>query len=172
MTSNAVDKECTAALRLNVMIHVLRRLSSGAYPIKDTAAAAIATFSVSIQHLSFKQTVAVITKLLDMFDNWEKIEGDTCVSLLKLLPNALATADIAEQAHGLDDEGAHKSRSVVVFVHCCRCVRLSEIVGFAGSENICSSSDLQETIVTRVLQKAWPKGSIAELVELMRDLKM
>lgn len=112
-TSNAADKKCIAVLRHSAMMHVLRRLSSGTYPIKDTATVAIATFSASIQHLSFKQTVAVITQVLDMFDHWEKIEGAACVSLLKLLPNAVAAADNAEQAHGLEYEGVSKLQAVL-----------------------------------------------------------
>eukprot|EP00884_Botryococcus_braunii_P018982 jgi/Botrbrau1/5768/Bobra.0134s0035.2 len=132
-----------AELRFNVIMHVLKTVTRDTPCPEDISHAAISRLLAAVQHICPRHIAAVISETLDIFDNWENSSAAMSVSLLKLLPNGLAKADGAEEGQNMYEDDA-----------------------------MCSSSDLQETIVCRLLQKSWPRGNIAELLELLRDLKL
>jgi hypothetical protein len=99
-----------ADLRFEIVMHVLEALVFDIQCAEDTAQSAISGLLTAVQHLRPAHLAAIISQVLDMFDNWEKVNGAVCVSMLKVLPNAVASAHNAEEGHGMLPDGAPKLR--------------------------------------------------------------
>lgn len=87
-------------------MHVVRLLTLDPPRLEDLGHAGISRILAAIQQLYPVHIAAVISEILDIFDNWENSSGAMSICLLKFLPNALAAANGAEEGNSVYEDGA------------------------------------------------------------------